>query len=167
VPPYETEETLTKLTREITSTNPRVVICLGDSFDDLAAAGALSEQNINLLTELQKGREWIWIEGNHDPTPTHIPGIYCDSYHTDGLTFRHIAQANTSAEISGHYHPKFGLAGTGPQRPCFAYDHNRLIMPAFGAYTGGLSLRSDVLKAQFQTPLIAVLTGKKSIACPV
>ncbi|MCF2869774.1 ligase-associated DNA damage response endonuclease PdeM [Octadecabacter sp. G9-8] len=165
LPPYETRETLWRLEAAIDATNPATVICLGDSFDDLGAARAISDDTRATLTRLQAGRDWIWIEGNHDPGPVELGGTHMADLKRGPLTFRHIATSETG-EISGHYHPKGAIAGA-TRRPCFLIDAARIIMPAFGAYTGGLSARDDVLAAIMEPTAIAVLTGKSALPVPL
>lgn len=166
LPPYETEETLWRLDAAISETDPARVLCLGDSFDDLGAALALPEGHRTTLNRLQAGRDWIWIEGNHDPGPVDLGGTHKHSLMVDGLTFRHIATPRETAEVSGHYHPKAAIPGGG-RRPCFVYDTKRLILPAFGAYTGGLLVNSAPLSALMEPNAIAILTGQRAMPVPV
>lgn len=165
LPPYETQDTLWRLDQAISETNPAAVICLGDSFDDLGAAMALSEDTRSTIFRLQAGRRWIWIEGNHDPGPVDLGGSHLDELTIDQVTFRHIALPDGRGEISGHYHPKAAVPGTSP-RKCFLKDDNRLIMPAFGAYTGGLSVNDAALSDLMMPSALAILTGRRSIALP-
>ncbi|MEL6681128.1 MAG: metallophosphoesterase, partial [Pseudomonadota bacterium] len=144
--------------------DPNVVICLGDSFDDLDAAGSLAQDMRLLLLGMQAGRKWIWIEGNHDPGPINLGGTHLAEITIGTLTFRHIATSQKS-EVSGHFHPKHRL--TGRARPAFLYDQHRLVLPAYGAYTGGLSSDAPVLQALFGDGAVAVLTGHKAIAVPL
>lgn len=164
LPPYEVMETLQKLEDDIAAMRPRTVICLGDSFDDLDAAAGIANDMKLWLTAMQAGRKWIWIEGNHDPGPIDLGGVYLAEMQIATLAFRHIA-TEARCEISGHYHPKHVLAGRS--RPAFLYDHTRMIMPAYGAYTGGLRSDTPVLRNLFETAPIAILTGRKAIAVPV
>lgn len=164
LPPYEVRETLEKLQNDVTITNPQTLICLGDSFDDLDAAQSLHDDMRLLLTGLQAGRRWIWIEGNHDPGPVDLGGSHLAQINIGTLTFRHIA-SQAEAEVSGHYHPKHRVAGRS--RPAFIYDKTRLILPAYGAYTGGLNSHSPDLRHLFSTKAVAVLTGTKAIAVPL
>ncbi|MDX8347264.1 ligase-associated DNA damage response endonuclease PdeM [Cognatiyoonia sp. IB215446] len=164
LPPYEVQQTLEKLQDDIHRLNPQRLICLGDSFDDLDAAESLNDDMRLLLTGLQAGREWIWIEGNHDPGPVDLGGAHLAQIEIGTLTFRHIA-TREKAEVSGHYHPKHRL--TGRSRPAFVYDTDRLILPAYGAYTGGLSCNAPDLRKLFGPKAVAVLTGKKAIAVPL
>ena len=165
LPPYETRETLERLAASVTALDPLTVICLGDSFDDLAALDALSEADHKLLSTLMAGRRWVWIEGNHDPGPLAIGGSHLASFSTGPLTFRHIADPAETAEVSGHYHPKARIAST--TKPCFLLDKNRLILSAFGAYTGGLRTTSDALTTLMQKGALAILTGNKALPVPM
>lgn len=169
LPPYETRDTLDRLDRVIASTRPKIVICLGDSFDDNTSAEALDEDEALWLTRLQAGREWIWITGNHDPGPVPFPGSQRAVFETAGIRFRHIAEPGESAEISGHYHPKARIAarGRGISRPCFLYDAHRIILPAFGTYTGGLRSDDAALSALMCDDALAVLTGASAHIIPM
>lgn len=169
LPPYETTDTLQRLEADLARTNPQTVICLGDSFDDLGAALALPEEAALWITRLQAGRQWIWIEGNHDPGPVDLGGTHLNEFSDAGLTFRHIAKAGARGEISGHYHPKAGvhLRGRTVTRPAFLVDEARIIMPAYGTYTGGLRSRSDVLCDLMEPGTLAVLTGPTPVAVPM
>ncbi|PJI92783.1 putative phosphoesterase [Yoonia maricola] len=164
LPPYEVVETLQKLETDIAATNPAQVICLGDSFDDLDAAGSLDEDMRLWLARLQAGKTWVWIEGNHDPGPIDLGGTHRSEITIGTLTFRHIATPEV-AEISGHYHPKHRV--TGRSRPAFLYDDQRLIMPAYGAYTGGLASHAPDLRKLFGARTIAIMTGQKAIPVPL
>lgn len=163
LPPYEVMQTLQKLNDDIAATSPTSVICLGDSFDDLDAARHLDDDMRLWLTGMQAGRNWVWIEGNHDPGPIEMGGTHQSEARIGSLTFRHIA-TSAPAEVSGHYHPKHRLAGRS--RPAFLYDQDRLIMPAYGAYTGGLASNAPALRVLFRTAPIAVMTGAKVIPVP-
>jgi len=167
LPPYENLETLNRLSQEIEVMDPRVVICLGDSFDDLHGVAALDEACREMLLRMQAGRRWIWIEGNHDPGPVAIGGEHLAEVTLGGLTYRHIARPGATAEISGHYHPKFALPGGGTARRCFVWDGRRCILPAFGAYTGGLSALSHVIRNLFEPEAFAVLTGRRPLLVPL
>ncbi|MEI4487697.1 ligase-associated DNA damage response endonuclease PdeM [Frigidibacter sp. MR17.14] len=165
LPPYETRDTLARLDAEIEALAPAEVICLGDSFDDLAAA-ALPEPEALWLARLMAGRRWIWIEGNHDPGPVDLGGQHLADLRAGPLTFRHIARPGAEGEVSGHYHPKARLPGGGAARACFLLDATRAILPAFGTYTGGLDCGSPVLAGLMADTALAVLTGPRAIALP-
>jgi hypothetical protein len=169
LPPYEVMETLDRLLADIDRTAPRVIICLGDSFDDLAAARATTGSVSQRLAPVMAGRRWIWIEGNHDPGPVDLSGEHLAEYSQGPLTFRHIAQPTEPGEISGHYHPKaqVRLKGRTITRRCFLIDDTRLIMPAYGTYTGGLHCGSPVLSQLMADNAQAILTGPTPRALPM
>jgi DNA ligase-associated metallophosphoesterase len=161
LPPYETRDTLARLDAEIEETRPRTVICLGDSFDDLASVDHLPNDALLWLSRLMAGRRWVWIEGNHDPGPLGLGGSHLAELPVAPLTFRHIARTGASGEVSGHYHPKATVHARGRSvtRPCFLIDGDRVILPAFGTYTGGLRSTNDALRALMRPEALAILTG--------
>ena len=161
LPPYETQDTLSRLEADLDATDARIVICLGDNFDDLSAAQNLNEIERMWITKLQTGRRWIWIEGNHDPGPIDLGGSHLAELQLPPLTFRHIAQKGKSGEVSGHYHPKVQLSIRKKRitRPAFLLDVDRLILPAFGTYTGGLNSNDDALTQIMRDDATAVMTG--------
>ncbi|WP_210530188.1 ligase-associated DNA damage response endonuclease PdeM [Rubellimicrobium arenae] len=168
LPPYETRATLDRLAQDIEAAKPTCVVALGDSFDDLAASEALDPEDRARLIALQDGRRWVWIEGNHDAGPNDHGGEGCHSLSAGGLTFRHIADAASEpGEVSGHYHPKYGLPGFAERRRCFVVDGRRLILPAYGTYTGGLDAREPVLRHLFADKALAVLTGARAMPVPL
>ena len=164
LPPYETSETLTRLDADIAAMHPQTVICLGDSFDDLAAAEFDDIHNL-WIARMMAGRRWIWIEGNHDPGPVGLGGEHRADLRLDVLAFRHIAVPGTAGEVSGHYHPKARLAGQS--RRCFLIDNMRAILPAYGTYTGGLASQSTAFSDLMGPEALAVLTGKTAQAIPM
>jgi len=167
LPPYETRATLDRLAADIGAIDPAEVICLGDSFDDLEAAGSLDPDDQASLLRLAAGRRWVWIAGNHDPGPVDLAGSHVASHRAGPLVFRHEATAGAEAEVSGHYHPKLSLPGMGRPRACFLLDRCRLILPAYGAYTGGLSVTAPVLQALMQPRADAILTGQRPLRVPM
>lgn len=164
LPPYDNAETLDRLRREISEHAPRTVICLGDSFDDVQASSEIDDGVLMDLSGMMAGRRWIWIAGNHDPGGLEISGEFRTEIQIDDLVFRHEATAIGKFEISGHYHPKVRvpLGGRSVTRACFLYDVRRLILPAFGAYTGGLSAQSPSLSVLLEPDAVAILTGKRA-----
>lgn len=161
LPPYETRDTLSRLESDLRTTGAGVVICLGDSFDDRAAADALPEAEKLWIAALQAGRQWVWIEGNHDPGPVDLGGSHKAEFSLGSLNFRHIAKRDEKHEISGHYHPKTTLR-TGHRsitRPAFLIDEDRIILPAYGTYTGGLRSHDDTLQTLMRPDALAVMTG--------
>jgi DNA ligase-associated metallophosphoesterase len=144
IPPYDTRTTLLRLGKVIREVEPSRVVALGDSFHRSELAQNLAAEDLKLLTRLQQGREWYWICGNHDPfLPPCVGGTVCTTLTICGVTLRHEPSDNgSSREIAGHLHPVARIARRGAviRRRCFATDGNRLVMPAFGAYAGGLNV---------------------------
>jgi uncharacterized protein len=165
LPPYETRATLTKLDADIAATKAARVICLGDSFDDTSAAGSLDEDDRLWLLRLMAGRDWIWVMGNHDPGPVDIGGSHRVEAKVGNLTFRHIAVPEETNEVSGHYHPKARLAGRS--HSCFLADATRIIMPAYGTYTGGLWCDHPDLARLMGPNALAILTGTRALCIPM
>lgn len=149
IPPYDTTETLMRLTRLVTRLQPHGVVCLGDSFHDNDGHERLTVTARDGLKALQVGREWYWIAGNHDPdAPRSVGGMAVAGLGIGSLTFRHEPTVGPAdGEIAGHLHPCARVYGRGRsvRRRCFAGDGYRMVLPAFGAYTGGL----DVLDRAF------------------
>lgn len=147
IPPYDTRTTLGRLLRVIDYFDPDVVIALGDSLHDKGAAGRLLDDDLEVILALQDGRAWHWITGNHDPDiPAALGGMVAREMELDGLVLRHEPLAGPlSGEIAGHMHPAARIARHGLilRRPCFVSNGQRLIMPAFGTYTGGLNVLDD------------------------
>jgi len=168
VPPYDTPETLARLARAVAAFQPAVVISLGDSFHDDGGAGRMAADDARVLAGLQRGRTWIWIAGNHDPDGSRaVAGDHADELALGPLTFRHEpATGKSRGEIAGHLHPVARVYGRGRsvRRKCFAGDGRRLVMPAFGAYTGGLDLRHPAFAGLFEAKdLRAFLLGDERV----
>jgi uncharacterized protein len=155
LPPYDTAATLARLARLIAHYAPRLVVALGDSFHDRDGPARIAGADRATLRALQRGREWIWIAGNHDPDPSAgIGGSFCETISCDPVVFRHAPRlSECDGEIAGHLHPVARVAQRGrtTSRRCFAGDGRRLVMPAFGAYTGGLNVRNRAFAAVFGT----------------
>jgi uncharacterized protein len=153
LPPYDTAATLARLARLIEHYAPRFVIALGDSFHDGGGPARMSEISRAALKALQHGRDWLWIAGNHDPAlPDGVGGRFAEMLAHGGLTFRHEpATEPGNGEIAGHLHPLARVArrGRAVSRRCFAGDGRRLVMPAFGAYAGGLNVRDRAIASLF------------------
>jgi DNA ligase-associated metallophosphoesterase len=155
LPPYDTAATLARLARLVERYAPRVLIALGDSFHDDGGPSRMSRSDRALLTLLQHGRDWVWIAGNHDPDlPEGIGGRFADVLGFGPFIFRHEPlQKADGCEIAGHLHPLARVAqrGRAVSRRCFASDGKRLVMPAFGAYAGGLNVRDRAIFGLFGT----------------
>jgi DNA ligase-associated metallophosphoesterase len=143
LPPYDTAATVARLAAAMARHDPRMVIALGDSFHDRAAHERLSSADRRAVTALQARRDWIWISGNHDPAlPADVGGVVASEVAIGPIVFRH-EPTGAFGEIAGHLHPKARVASRGRamERRCFACDGERAVLPAFGAYAGGLSIR--------------------------
>jgi DNA ligase-associated metallophosphoesterase len=154
LPPYDTAATLARLTGLIERYRPRVVAALGDSFHDRRGPTRLADTDRAAIRNLQRGRDWLWLTGNHDPDPAEgIGGRFLATLAVGGITFRHEPTEKASGEIAGHLHPVARVArrGRAVSRRCFAGDHRRLVMPAFGAYAGGLNVRDAAFARLFRT----------------
>jgi hypothetical protein len=161
LPPYDTAATLARLARLIATYAPRVVVALGDSFHDPKGSMRLADSDRATLRTLQHACQWIWIAGNHDPEPAaDIGGSFCETFACGPIVFRHAPRTaalegtgTCDGEIAGHLHPVARVAQRGrvTSRRCFAGDGRRLVMPAFGAYTGGLNVRDRAFADVFGT----------------
>jgi DNA ligase-associated metallophosphoesterase len=155
LPPYDTAATLARLARLVERYHPRVLIALGDSFHDGDGPVRMTAADRAELKSLQHGRDWLWIAGNHDPElPSDIGGHFADVLALGALTLRHEPSGDSaSGEIAGHLHPVARVVQRGRAigRRCFASDGRRLVMPAFGAYAGGLNVRDRAIFGLFGT----------------
>src|SRR6201992_4511971 len=154
LPPYDTVATLSRLASVIARHDPRMVIALGDSFHDRDAHERLSGVDRDALSALQARRDWIWISGNHDPAlPRDLGGVVAEEVAIGPITFRH-EPTGARGEIAGHLHPKARVStrGRSVERRCFASDGERAVMPAFGAFAGGLNIRDAAFAKIFGSP---------------
>ncbi len=169
LPPYDTAETLARLALLIARYAPRRVIALGDNFHDRGGAARMADRDRAALAALQRGREWLWIAGNHDPNPAENVGgdFVAELLALGPLTFRHEpARQPQAGEVAGHLHPVARVArrGRGVSRRCFVSDGDRLVMPALGAYTGGLNVRDCAFAALFGArPFTAHMLGARRL----
>jgi DNA ligase-associated metallophosphoesterase len=153
LPPYDTAVTLARLGEVIARYQPKQVICLGDSFHDGDGPSRLGDDDRSSLRALQRGREWIWIAGNHDPDPASgIGGVFQDHATIGPVTFRHEPDSlNRMPEVAGHLHPVVRVLTRGRviSRKCFVSDRRRVVLPSFGAFTGGLNIRHRAIASIF------------------
>jgi uncharacterized protein len=166
LPPYDTAATLYRLGELFARVAPRRVICLGDSFHDPVAAAAMPTVYTSRLKDLMTGRDWIWVTGNHDrEIPAALGGMVRADLELGAIVFRHEATAHDGPEISGHFHPKATVEthGRSVTRPCFIYDHRRVILPAFGAFTGGLNVSDAAIAGQFAGAFRVALLGRQKL----
>ncbi|MBA4353586.1 MAG: phosphoesterase [Novosphingobium sp.] len=153
LPPYDSRATLERLAEAVRTTGARRVYCLGDSFHDSGGVERLEPHAAGMLDALTRATEWVWITGNHDEDAKAPGGTVVDELSARGLSLRHIARKGKSgAEVSGHFHPKLRLKvrGRAIVRPCAVASENRLILPAFGALTGGMDAGDPAILAALQ-----------------
>jgi len=167
LPPYDTAATLDKLEGVIARHWIERLICLGDSFHDAAAAERLDPAQGQRLKGLTAGLDWTWIAGNHDPAPPeHWGGGVAGEITEGALTFRHEAEAaSRGGEVSGHFHPKAAVRIRGKRvtAPCFVTDGRRLLLPAFGAFTGGLNVLDPAIAGLFGKGFQVTLLGRNGL----
>jgi uncharacterized protein len=163
LPPFDTAETFNRLIAAIDALKPSLLITLGDSFHDIQAQDRLHAVDRNRLYNLSRAVPTIWIAGNHDPqVPSWLKGQRCTHFAHCGLTFTHEPTGLVAGEVAGHLHPCAQVTGTSGRtlrRRCFVSDGRTLIMPAFGAFTGGLNVRDTAFKGLFAGPPIALVVG--------
>jgi DNA ligase-associated metallophosphoesterase len=151
LPPFDTAATLARLCEAIMRYRPRTVLALGDSFHDGDGPQRLGERDRDMIAALQQGRDWIWVAGNHDPDPAvGIGGVFTPELKIGAVIFRHEPRG-AAGEIAGHLHPmaRISARGRSVSRKCFAIDADRMVMPAFGAFTGGLNIRAPAFMTVF------------------
>lgn len=168
LPPYDTLATLRILEAVIARHNPAIVISLGDNFHDRIGSAAMPESFRQMIAAMAHGREWIWINGNHDPDGAFgLPGASMDELRHAELVFRHEpSKTDGLGEVAGHLHPFATVRRRerSVRRACFATDGNRLLMPAFGVTTGGLDLRHREMSGLFDRQhLVAHMMGRDRI----
>ena len=152
LPPYDSRETLDRVALALRETGARRVYCLGDSFHDGEGPARLEPHASGMLAALARVADWVWITGNHDRTAPFI-GTALAELTVDGIRLRHEAvPGETAPELSGHFHPKLRVAVHGRRiaRPCAVQAGHRMILPAFGALTGGLDARDPAILAALQ-----------------
>lgn len=168
IPPYDTVATLARLEAVIADYQPKIVVSLGDSFHDGQGAERLHPDFRLTLQGLMAGRDWFWIAGNHDPeAPADLPGETVLELAVGAVLFRHEpSRQRIEGEIAGHLHPcaRIVQRGRSVRRRCFAGDGGRLIMPAFGAYTGSLNVLDRAYQGLFKREtLMAYMLGAERV----
>jgi DNA ligase-associated metallophosphoesterase len=166
LPPYDTKATLEALVRVVERYAPRRVVALGDSFHDVHGPDRLGAEERDGLGSLSRGRDWLWITGNHDRSVcASLGGEVADEYDLCGVVLRHEPLSGAAAEMAGHLHPaaKVVLRGRGVRRRCFIEDGTRLILPAFGAYAGGLNVCDPAFAPLFPRGFTAHVIGESRL----
>lgn len=178
LPPYDSRATLERLAAEIHDLDPARVILLGDSFHDSRAIARMAADDRDRLDRMATGRDWLWLEGNHDREAlardaeaiARLPGRIVGDLTLGALRLTHEPLPATSndarhGEVAGHLHPcaRIIAYGRGVRRACFVTDGSRLILPAFGAFTGGLSVRDPAISALFAAAPMAAALGRDRV----
>jgi DNA ligase-associated metallophosphoesterase len=167
LPPYDTRATLLRMARAVARHNPARIVALGDSFHDRTAAERLGTDERDMLAAMARAAAFVWIAGNHDPSPpAWLGGEIADEYALGGLLLQHEPQgAPRPGEVAGHLHPCASVAkwGRGVRRRCFVSDGRRLILPSFGAYTGGLNVTDAAIAGLFDGPFHAYMLGSERV----
>jgi DNA ligase-associated metallophosphoesterase len=171
LPPYDSRATLDRLEAEIDALQPAAVVLLGDSFHDSKSIGRMAGADKARLDRLATGRDWIWLEGNHDIAALAgsldaLPGEVIETMSLGALRLIHEPQpGQRPGEIAGHLHPAARVAayGRGVRRPAFVTDGRRAVLPAFGAFTGGLDVRDPAIAGLFADPPMAAALGRDRV----
>lgn len=163
LPPYDTRETLRRLAVEIALTRPRTVVLLGDTFHDRQAEARLAPEDAQRLRLIAGLAALVWVTGNHDADgPQNLPGEVVCEMDASPLVFRHEPTAGVSpGEVAGHLHPCARVTASrgSVRRRCFVTDGRRLVVPAFGAFAGGLSVRDPAFHGLFERPPLCGALG--------
>ncbi|MFN9252132.1 MAG: ligase-associated DNA damage response endonuclease PdeM [Brevundimonas sp.] len=171
LPPYDSPATLAKLEAEVEALDPATVELLGDSFHDRRAVERLGETEHARLTRLAEGRRWVWLEGNHDLEALagaldRLTGEVVTTLEVGALRLIHEPQPGAPpGEVAGHLHPAARVAahGRGVRRPCFVTDGQRIVLPAFGVFTGGLDVRDPAIAGLFSGPPLVAALGRDKV----
>ena len=166
LPPYDTAVTLARLAALIGHYRPKAVAALGDSFHDVRADARMMQADRDSLRALQSGRDWIWIAGNHDPEVPREFGVPVAEMRVGSLVLRHEPRPGVDEpEIAGHLHPVARVVSPSGsvRRRCFVGDGNRCVLPAFGAFTGGLNIRDVAFAALFSGRTRAHVMGRSAV----
>ena len=166
LPPWDTRATLERLGALLRRHAPRTVVALGDSFHDPRGAARLLAADAARLAAMADSAKFVWVQGNHDPAPADcIGGVSVAEWQAGPLVFRHEAVAGATGEISGHFHPKaqVPVRGAVVSRACFVADARRVLLPALGAYTGGLDVRDPAIARLFPRGGRVFLLGRERL----
>lgn len=165
LPPYDTHAALTRLAALMAALKPEIVVSLGDSFHDGGGPERMHARDRAALEGMIGACDWIWVEGNHDGrAPETLGGVVRETLHLGALVFRH-EPSGAANEVAGHLHPCARVFGRGRsvRRRCFATDGVRLVMPAFGAFTGGLNICDDAFAPVFPQGAMALVLGRERV----
>ncbi len=167
LPPYDTRTTIRRITAVMAWRKPQRVIALGDSFHDGTAGERLDAEECRKLKTLTGACQWLWVEGNHDPEPpAWLGGAVVGEAAIGSLFFRHIPGiGRCRGEIAGHLHPAVRVSrnGLSVRRRCFVSDGARLLLPAFGAYAGGLDVHDKAVGSLFEDGFAVYAMGRDRV----
>ena len=171
LPPYDTRHTLDRLDAELARLRPETLVLLGDSFHDPRAVARLLPEDAPRVALLARGRRLVWIEGNHDvrrgvSALGGLPGEVAEAVEVEGLHLRHAPLPGLRpGEVAGHLHPaaRVAAAGRHVRRRAFVTDGERLVLPAFGAYAGGLNVLDPAFAGLFARPPTAAMLGDDKV----
>jgi DNA ligase-associated metallophosphoesterase len=167
LPPYDTRATLLRMAHAVARRAPARIVALGDSFHDSGAAERLDAESRAMLAAMTKAADFIWIAGNHDPQPpVWLGGAVLDEWREGGLVFRHQPSVGAApGEVAGHLHPcaRVSKWGRFVRRRCFAADGARMVLPSFGAYTGGLDVGDEAIASLFGPRFHAYMLGTERV----
>lgn len=169
LPPYDTAMTLDRLESDIRLTGAKKVIALGDSFHRDEGTKSLLEEDRARLSRLTGSLDWLWLAGNHDPSVHTLGGLCTSEISVSGCMLRHEPTRSEGGVIAGHLHPaaRIAMNGKSTRRPCFVWDDNLLILPAYGASTGSLNILSDAFAGFFNHSRLQVMVMGRDKLYPV
>lgn len=176
LPPYDSAATLERLEAEVAELNPARVVLLGDSFHDRGSIPRMAAGDRERLERMARGRDWLWLEGNHDREALldqiggadldRLPGTVVGTMSLGALRLVHEPRpGDQPGEVAGHLHPAARVAAysRSVRRPCFVTDGHRVVLPAFGAFTGGLNVRDPAIAGLFGEAPIAAALGRDRV----
>jgi DNA ligase-associated metallophosphoesterase len=170
LPPYDTRATIERLEHLMTRHRPRRVVCLGDSVHDSQGADRMDPADAERVAAMTQAVSWLWIAGNHDPEPpARWGGTVLSEVAIGPVMLRHQASdlppAPGTIEISGHFHPTASVSTRAARISgrCFVSDDRRLVLPAFGAYAGGLNVLDPAIQRLFRATFDIVMLGRRRL----
>jgi DNA ligase-associated metallophosphoesterase len=167
LPPYDTRETLRRLMLDVRASRPDRIVLLGDTLHDGGADARIDAEDVRVLKEIADGRALVWVVGNHDPEgPGGLAGESVATLQVGGFVLRHEPlEGEQPGEVAGHLHPCARVVGQGRsvRRRCFVTDGRRLVLPAYGAYAGGLSIRDAAFAGLFARPPLVGALGSRRV----
>lgn len=169
LPPYDTAMTLERLETDIRLTGAKKLVALGDSFHRDEGTNTLAAEDKARISRLTGSMDWVWLAGNHDPSVHRLGGLCVNEILVSGCVLRHEPVRGSAGVIAGHLHPaaRIAMNGKSTRRPCFVWDENLLILPAYGASTGSLNILSDAFTGLFNRSGLQVMVMGRDRLYPV